>query len=101
MSIKNTDFVYGLVVFTGHETKVMKNSGEAKYKLSRLEIAANGTIVVIFVIQILLAFIFGLLSYFVRKGIWDYSDTDVCTEESTAACASVTDAVKLAVCMAE
>ena len=64
MSVKNTEELYGLAVFTGHETKVMKNSEEAKYKLSRLEILANKTIQLIFVIQILMAFLFGILSYF-------------------------------------
>ena len=38
MSLKNTDYIYGLVVFTGHETKVFKNSAESKYKKSRLDI---------------------------------------------------------------
>jgi len=42
--VKNTEELYGLVVFTGHETKVMKNSEEAAYKLSRLEILSNKTI---------------------------------------------------------
>lgn len=44
MSIKNTECLFGLVVFTGHETKVMKNSEDAIYKLSRLEILSNKTI---------------------------------------------------------
>ena len=83
MSVKNTENCYGLVIFTGHETKVMKNSEEAKYKLSRLEIAANKTILMIFVIQILMALFFGILSYFVRKGTWDYSGSALCTEEAT------------------
>ena len=50
MSVKNTESVYGIVVFTGHETKVMKNSEDAKYKSSRLELSANKTIIMIFVI---------------------------------------------------
>ena len=75
MSIKNTECVYGVVVFTGHETKVMKNSEEAKYKSSRLELTANKTIIMIFIIQICMALLFGILSYFIRKSVYDYSDT--------------------------
>ena len=44
MSLKNTDYLYGIVIFTGHETKVMKNSEEAKYKSSRLELLTGKTI---------------------------------------------------------
>jgi phospholipid-transporting ATPase len=35
--LKNTEWVYGVVVFSGHETKIMKNSLKAKAKLSKLE----------------------------------------------------------------
>ena len=38
MSLRNTEFVYGVVVNTGHETKVMMNSAEAKYKKSKLDL---------------------------------------------------------------
>jgi magnesium-transporting ATPase (P-type) len=38
MSLRNTDYIYGIVVFTGHETKVMMNSADAKYKKSRLDL---------------------------------------------------------------
>lgn len=38
MSLRNTDYIYGMVVFTGHETKVMMNSADAKYKKSRLDL---------------------------------------------------------------
>mmetsp|Transcript_29398 Transcript_29398/g.28517 ORF Transcript_29398/g.28517 Transcript_29398/m.28517 type:complete len:95 (+) Transcript_29398:814-1098(+) len=40
-TLKNTDFIYGIVVFTGHETKIMKNSIKMKAKLSKLEKATN------------------------------------------------------------
>ena len=36
-SLRNTDYVYGIAVFTGHDTKVMKNSAKGKYKFSTLE----------------------------------------------------------------
>ena len=47
MSLRNTDHVHGLVVFTGHETKVMKNNTQPKYKFSRLELLMNLTVKII------------------------------------------------------
>jgi len=45
--LRNTEKVYGITIFTGHETKIMKNSLNAKYKFSKLEKATNVTILVI------------------------------------------------------
>jgi phospholipid-transporting ATPase len=46
-SIRNTNYIYGVVVFTGHDTKIMKNSAAAKYKFSSLEILTNKAILVV------------------------------------------------------
>lgn len=40
-SLKNTSWIYGIVVYTGHDTKIMKNSIALKSKLSKLERATN------------------------------------------------------------
>ena len=47
-SLKNTEWVYGLVVYTGHETKIMQNSSKSRTKFSRLEIATNKQIILVF-----------------------------------------------------
>ena len=39
--LRNTDFVFGLVLYTGHDTKIMKNSVAAKVKWSKLEQQLN------------------------------------------------------------
>ena len=36
-SLKNTEWVYGLVVYTGHDTKIMRNSAQSRSKFSNLE----------------------------------------------------------------
>lgn len=36
-SMKNTDWIIGMVVYTGHETKIMKNSCKSRTKFSLLE----------------------------------------------------------------
>lgn len=46
-SLRNTEFVYGLCVFTGHDTKIMMNSMAAKYKFSGLELYTNYAIAVV------------------------------------------------------
>jgi len=40
-SLRNTEYIYGAVVFTGHESKIMKNSVRSMAKFSRLESALN------------------------------------------------------------
>ncbi|XP_004299251.1 PREDICTED: putative phospholipid-transporting ATPase 9 [Fragaria vesca subsp. vesca] len=35
--LRNTDFIYGVVIFTGHDTKVMQNSTEPPSKRSKIE----------------------------------------------------------------
>jgi hypothetical protein len=50
MSLKNTDHIIGVVVFTGHETKVMKNNIIPKYKFSRLENLLNMSVYMIILI---------------------------------------------------
>ena len=45
-----------MVVFTGLETKIMKNSAQAKYKFSTLEKMSNKSIAIVLCSQIILAF---------------------------------------------
>lgn len=46
--LRNTEFVHGLAVFSGHETKIMMNSAQAKMKFSNLDLITNKLIFVIF-----------------------------------------------------
>ncbi|KAJ8896730.1 hypothetical protein PR048_002075 [Dryococelus australis] len=39
--VKNTDFVEGIIVYAGHETKAMLNNGGPRYKRSNLERMMN------------------------------------------------------------
>ena len=51
MSLRNTEYIYGVVIFTGHETKIMKNNSQAKYKFSKLEVLLNRSVFIIFLVQ--------------------------------------------------
>lgn len=44
-SIKNTDYVEGIVVYAGHETKAMLNNGGPRYKCSGLEKKMNTDVI--------------------------------------------------------
>lgn len=55
--MRNTEYVYGVVIYQGHDTKIMQNSAKAKYKFSKLEKNMNTTIIFTFIIQFLLAVI--------------------------------------------
>lgn len=42
--LRNTEYVYGVAIFTGHDSKIMQNSTSAKYKFSTLENMSNRAI---------------------------------------------------------
>ncbi|GLC46232.1 hypothetical protein PLESTM_001843200 [Pleodorina starrii] len=49
-SVRNTDCVYGVVVYAGHDTKIFMNSTEAPSKRSTLERSMDRVIVAVFVL---------------------------------------------------
>ena len=59
--LMNTEYVIGMTVFTGHDTKVMKNSAKAKFKFSKSEDLTNKFIICILILQLILASIGGLV----------------------------------------
>ena len=62
--LKNTDYIYGLVVYTGHETKVLKNQVQSKQKMSFIERQLNNFMVFIVLMQCAIAAGAGLLDTF-------------------------------------
>jgi phospholipid-transporting ATPase len=70
-SLKQTSFVLGFVVYVGHSTKIMKNSPNARLKVSRVESIMSFQIVVILIMQICLS-ILGSILY----NVWYYKDLD-------------------------
>lgn len=53
-SLKNTDWIVGIVVYTGHQTKIMLNSANSRKKTSKLEGQMNSQIIYIFLMQLML-----------------------------------------------
>eukprot|EP00361_Fabrea_salina_P005890 CAMPEP_0202437164 /NCGR_PEP_ID=MMETSP1345-20130828/28116_1 /ASSEMBLY_ACC=CAM_ASM_000843 /TAXON_ID=342563 /ORGANISM="Fabrea Fabrea salina" /LENGTH=87 /DNA_ID=CAMNT_0049050819 /DNA_START=60 /DNA_END=319 /DNA_ORIENTATION=+ len=52
--LKNTEYVYGVVIYTGHETKVMLNSKKAPSKMSNVLRMMNKVLYTVFGFQILI-----------------------------------------------
>ena len=57
MSLRNTEHVTGVVAYTGHDSKIQKNSTGAVYKTSNIMRVTNRQILAVFIIQILCSMI--------------------------------------------
>ena len=55
--LRNTDYIYGVVVFTGHVTKVMQNATDPPSKRSRVEKKMDQIIYFLFFILFLMSFV--------------------------------------------
>lgn len=58
--LRNTKLVHGLVIFAGFDTKLMQNSGKARFKRTHIDLKLNRLVLFIFLILILLAAICSL-----------------------------------------
>ncbi|XP_059453929.1 putative phospholipid-transporting ATPase 9 [Corylus avellana] len=55
--LRNTDFIYGVVIFTGHDTKVMQNSTDPPSKRSKIEKRMDKIVYMLFSVLVLMSFI--------------------------------------------
>lgn len=55
-ALRNTHAAYGIAVFTGAETKLMKNSSQKKHKMSNMDHITNRQVLYIFLFQLTLSF---------------------------------------------
>ncbi|KAJ1652243.1 hypothetical protein IWQ61_007376 [Dispira simplex] len=58
--VRNTDFVIGIALFTGPESKIMLNSGETPSKRSRIERTMNYMVVANFVVVVVLSLVMSI-----------------------------------------
>ncbi|XP_078526098.1 phospholipid-transporting ATPase IK-like [Lissotriton helveticus] len=64
-SIRNTANCYGLVIYAGIDTKIMKNSGKVKMKRTKLDLMMNKIVFSVFLMVIALAILLA-----VGSGMW-------------------------------
>lgn len=60
--LKNTEYVIGIVIYTGKNTKIMKNSKQATIKTSKILQTMNKLLYSLFIFNILLCVLFAILS---------------------------------------
>ena len=61
--LKNTKFIYGIVVYAGHQTKIMKNSHKPEPKVSKMIKTMDKLLYSLFAFTLLLCLIFAFLCY--------------------------------------
>lgn len=61
MSLRNTHEVLGIVLYTGRETKIQKNSAASVYKVSKMMKETNKSIFYIFLLQCVLSLVGAIL----------------------------------------
>jgi phospholipid-transporting ATPase len=69
--LKNTKYAIGLVLYTGHESKIMLNSNKPRLKRSQVETQLNREIVNVWIVQFL--FCLFCATYYV---IWQSANYD-------------------------
>ena len=69
--LKSTKFAFGVVVYTGIDTKIMKNSEASKFKQTAIEKRTNRFIIFIFILQLLLCVTTGVLNF-----VWNYRNKE-------------------------
>ncbi|KAJ2950446.1 hypothetical protein O0L34_g8688 [Tuta absoluta] len=65
--LRNTAFVYGVVIYTGHETKLMKNSTKAPLKRSSIDKQTNTQILMLFFILLFLSLLSAIFNELWQK----------------------------------
>ena len=69
--LRQTEYIIGVAVYIGHNTKSMRNNPLAKQKISKLEVLMNYQILFIFIFQIILsiiASIIHLITFYSKNG---------------------------------
>ena len=70
--LRNTEWIVGIIIYTGHNTKLMQNAKKPKIKYSRLDTFLNILLFAIVVVQIILCIIAGILrGYYYKKNLED------------------------------
>ena len=70
--LKNTEIVYGIVIYTGHSTKIMKNAKNPPNKESNIMKVMNKLLYSVFIFELLLCVIYSILFVIWQKNTGQY-----------------------------
>ena len=59
--LKNTHWIVGVIIYTGHNCKIMKNAKESKIKFSSVELLMNKLLYFILILQLILSIISSIM----------------------------------------
>ena len=65
--LKNVDYIYGIVIYNGHDTKLMQNIEHSSNKLSTIDVKLNYIILIIFIAYLLMICISTVIGVNLRK----------------------------------
>ena len=77
--LKNTKWVIGIVIYTGHNCKLMKNAKDPISKFSSVESLMNSGLIIIFLVQFILCCVSVVLRGFYYKSNLENADQDPTT----------------------
>ena len=77
--LKNTKWVIGIVIYTGHDCKLMKNAKDPITKFSSLESLMNSGLIMIFVVQFILCLLSVIFRGYYYKTNLEKADRDPTT----------------------
>lgn len=81
-TLRNTKWVYGLVVYTGHDTKLVQNLRKTPSKRSRVEVTANFLLLIVFGVLFFAAALSAIIRAVYVKGVghvrlqWAWPESD-------------------------
>lgn len=74
-SLRNTKYIYGLVSYTGHDTKLLLNSVNARTKRSQVDRQLNSQVKIIFMMQM----IFCVISSIISASLYEQNKAELST----------------------
>ncbi len=70
--LRNTEWILGIIIYTGHNTKLMQNSKKPKIKYSHVDNLLNKLLIAILIVQIILCILSSILrAYYYKKNLED------------------------------